>query len=129
MYLHLLNQHALFHHKFIWKLKVSLKIKIFFWYLHRRVILTKDNLAQKNWKGTQKCCFCYANEIIQYLLFDCRHAKQIWMIVYLATGLSPPKSVSHIFGNWLYILDDNMKKETMLGWLHYVGLSRDARMT
>jgi hypothetical protein len=37
------------------------------------------------------------------------------MIAYLATGLSPPKSVSHMFGNWLYILDDNMKKITMTG--------------
>jgi hypothetical protein len=32
MYLYLLNQHAPFYHKFIWKLKISLKIKIFFTY-------------------------------------------------------------------------------------------------
>jgi hypothetical protein len=30
VYLHLLNQHAPFRHKFIWKLKIPLKIKIFF---------------------------------------------------------------------------------------------------
>jgi hypothetical protein len=35
--------------------------------------------------------------------------------VYLTTGLSPPKSVSHMFGNWLHILDDNMKKITIAG--------------
>jgi hypothetical protein len=33
------------------------------------------------------------------------------MIVYLATGLSPPKSVFHMFENWLHILDGNMKKD------------------
>jgi hypothetical protein len=30
MYVHLLNQHAPFRHKFIWKLKIPFKIKIFF---------------------------------------------------------------------------------------------------
>ena len=41
MYLHKINQHAPFRHKLIWKLKISLKIKIFFWFLQRGVILTK----------------------------------------------------------------------------------------
>ena len=48
MYLHKMNQHAPFCHKLIWKLKIPLKIKIFFWYLQKGVILTKDNLVRKN---------------------------------------------------------------------------------
>jgi hypothetical protein len=115
MYLHLLNQHAPFRHKFHWKLKIPIKIKIFFWYLQRGIILTKDNLVRKNWKESQKCCFCNANETIKHLLFNCHHAKQIWRIVYLATGLPPPKSVPHMFGNWLHNQDDKMKKITMAG--------------
>jgi hypothetical protein len=115
MYHHLLNYHAPFRHKFIWKLKIPLKIKIFLWYLQRGIILTKDNLVRKNWKGSQKCCFYNTNEIIKHLLFDCHHAKQIWMIVYLATGLTPPNSVSYMFRNWLHFLDDKMKKITMAG--------------
>jgi hypothetical protein len=77
MYLYLLNQHAPFRHKIIWKLKIPFKIKIFFCYLQRGIILIKDNLVRKNWKRSQKCCFYNANEIIKYLLFDCHHAKQI----------------------------------------------------
>jgi hypothetical protein len=57
MYLHLLNQHALFHHKCIWKLKIPFKIKIFFWYLQRGIILTKDNLTMKNWKWSRSVAF------------------------------------------------------------------------
>jgi hypothetical protein len=34
------------------------------------------------------------------------------MIIYLAIGLPPPKSVSHMFGNWLHNQDDKMKKIT-----------------
>jgi hypothetical protein len=34
---------------------------------------------------------------------------------YVITGLSLSKYVSHMFENWLHILDDNMKKITMAG--------------
>jgi hypothetical protein len=57
IYLHLLNQHAPFRHTFIWKLKVPLEIKIFLWYLQRGIILTKDNLKRKNWKGVRSVAF------------------------------------------------------------------------
>jgi hypothetical protein len=34
-----------------WKAKLPLKIKIFLWYLKKGVVLTKDNLAKRKWKG------------------------------------------------------------------------------
>ena len=107
MYLHEMNQHAPFCHKLIWKLKIPLKIKIFFWYLQRGVILTKDNLLRKNWKGSLKCCFCNCNESITHLLFDCHHAKEVWRIVYLAIyRVNPIKIDFHMLGNWLSNFDD-----------------------
>ena len=42
---------------FRWKLKVPIKINIFCGFLFRGVILTKDNLAKKNWNGFQRCFF------------------------------------------------------------------------
>jgi len=115
MYLHKMNQHAPFCHKLIWKLKIPLKIKIFFWYLQRGVILTKDNLVRKNWKGSLKCCFYNCNESITHLLFDCHHAKEFWRIVYLATGLIPPRSVSHMLGNWLSNFSDKEGRVILVG--------------
>ena len=44
-YLYFIDRHPPFTHKLIWKLKVPLKIKIFFWFLRRGVVLPKDNLA------------------------------------------------------------------------------------
>jgi hypothetical protein len=41
-----------------WKAKIPLKIKIFLWYLRNGVVLTKDNLVKRHWKGCTKCCFC-----------------------------------------------------------------------
>jgi hypothetical protein len=48
MYNDLLSGHTVSLKKHIWKLKVPLKIKIFMWFLHKKVILTKDNLAKRN---------------------------------------------------------------------------------
>ena len=53
----------------VWKLKVSLKIKVFIWYIQRGVILTKDNLLKRRWKGGSKCCFCSKDETI-HLFFS-----------------------------------------------------------
>jgi hypothetical protein len=89
--------------------KLPLKIKIFLWYLQRGVILTKDDLAKRNWRDSKQCCFCNCDEIINHLLFNCHHAKEIWRIVYLATGLTPPKMATNMLGVWLYNLDqENM---------------------
>jgi hypothetical protein len=44
MYRHLLDGHTRYFKKYIWKIKVPLKIRIFMSFVHKKVILTKDNL-------------------------------------------------------------------------------------
>ena len=100
-YLYLLDTHPPFRHKLIWKLKIPLKIKIFLWFLQRGVVLTKDNLAKKNWTRSQRCCGCNSNETIKHLLLDCPYARMVWRIIFYATGLIPPRSISHMFDSWL----------------------------
>ena len=58
MYLDILNGQTRFPRKYIWKIKVPLNIKIFMWFLYRKVILTKDNLVKRNWNGNKCCCLC-----------------------------------------------------------------------
>jgi hypothetical protein len=48
MYLDMLNGNTVFLKKYIWKMKVPLKIKIFMWFVYRKEILTKDNLLKRN---------------------------------------------------------------------------------
>jgi hypothetical protein len=85
----------------IWKLSIPLKTKVFAWYLRRGVILTKDNLAKRNWLGCRRCVFCQEDETIKHLFFQCRFAKAIWSIIQIGSSLYPPRSVANIFGNWL----------------------------
>ena len=54
-------------------------------------------------------------ESITHLLFDCHHAKEVWRIVYLATGLTPPRSVSHMLENWLSNFSDKEGRVMLVG--------------
>ena len=51
-YLGLIYQNIPNTNKKLWELKIPLKIKIFLWYIKRGVILTKDNMARRNWQGS-----------------------------------------------------------------------------
>jgi hypothetical protein len=48
MYLDYMNGHYVFLRKYIWKIKVPLKIRIFMWFLYPKVLLTRDKLAKRN---------------------------------------------------------------------------------
>jgi exonuclease III len=119
MYLNAIDTHPPFQHRKIWKWKIPLKIKIFLWFLQRGVILTKDNLAKKNWKGSQECLCCNMNETIQHLFLDCPLAKMIWRIIFYATNLNQPRSIDHMFGNWL---NNYHKKIKPLIWVGLAAL-------
>lgn len=69
MYTDFMNGHTVYLKNYIWKLKVPLKVKIFMWFLHKKVTLTKDNLSKRNWNGCKKCVFCDHNESINHLFF------------------------------------------------------------
>jgi hypothetical protein len=49
MYLDILNGNIVYLRKYIWKIKVPLKIRIFMWFLDRKVTLTIDKLAKRKW--------------------------------------------------------------------------------
>jgi hypothetical protein len=80
---------------------VSLKIKIFMWYLIKGVVLTKDNLIKRIWQGNKKCVLCESNESIQHLFINCHFARFIWRLIHCCFGLHTPRCINHIFGNCL----------------------------
>ena len=85
------------------------------WYLYKGVILTKDNLARRQWQGDTKCCFCSSEESIQYLLFDYHYAKFMWRIVHISFNLKPPTSVQNLFTGWLEGLNRKRKSQILVG--------------
>jgi hypothetical protein len=55
------------HNNKLWKLKTPIRIKVFGWYLHMGVILTKDKLAKQHWHGSKKFIFYHHDETIKHL--------------------------------------------------------------
>ena len=97
MYADLMNGHTRFLRKYLWKLKVPLKIKIFMWFLHRKVLLTKDNLARRSWTGCTKCVFCQQEETVEHLFITCHFAKHIWRLIHFTFSIYPPTSITNLF--------------------------------
>ncbi|KAI4964718.1 hypothetical protein ZWY2020_059775 [Hordeum vulgare] len=101
--------------KHIWKVRVPLRIKVFLWFVHKGVILTKDNLVKRNWKGSPRCSFCPKVESIQHLFLDCPLAKHVWRSIHIAFNICPPVNLNSLFGTWLQGIDVQLAKSIRVG--------------
>jgi hypothetical protein len=91
-----------------WKIKIPLKIKVFTWYLHRGMILTKDNFAKCNWQGSKKS-MSFIIMTILFNLYSFSAARSIWPASQIDSTLYWPHSVANIFGNLLNGVDNRFK--------------------
>uniref|UniRef100_A0A453IUH4 Reverse transcriptase zinc-binding domain-containing protein n=1 Tax=Aegilops tauschii subsp. strangulata TaxID=200361 RepID=A0A453IUH4_AEGTS len=98
MYVDVINSSSIPSFKHVWAVKVPLKIKVFMWFVHKQVILTKENLTKRNWTGPTRCSFCDRDETIKHLFLDCPLAKILWPTVHIAFNITPPSSVNTLFG-------------------------------
>jgi hypothetical protein len=78
MYANMLDGHIRYLLKYLWKHKIPLKIKICIWLLSKKILLTRDNLAQRHWNGNTKCCFCDTEESVEHLFISCPFATLVW---------------------------------------------------
>ena len=85
------------------------------WFLHRKVLLTKDNLARRNWIGCKKCVFCDREESIEHLFFECNFSKMIWRVIQFTFNIKPPTTVSNMFSTWLDGIDKITKARIRIG--------------
>jgi hypothetical protein len=84
------------------------------------VILTKDNLAKRNWHGYRKRVFGRQDETIKHIFFQCRFARSVWSVIQVASTLYPPRSIANIFGNWLNGIDHRFKKHIRVGAIAFI---------
>jgi hypothetical protein len=115
MYNHYMNDYPRFLNKYLWKIKVPLKIKIFLWFLNHKVLLTKDNLAKRNWNGCQKCVFCDSMETVEHLFILCPFAQIIWRLIYYTFNITSPSNITNMFGRWLSGVDKTNKQRIRIG--------------
>jgi hypothetical protein len=104
----------------LWKLKLPLRIKVFGWYLRKEVILTKDNLAKRNWNESGTCVFYHQDETIKHLFFQYRFARSIWSVIQVASTLFLPCSITNKFVNWLNGIDNRFKEHIRVGAIVFI---------
>src|SRR5215216_3139770 len=115
MYLDIINSGSIPRSMHIWKVKVPLRIKVFMRFVHKQVILTKDNLAERNWTGSRRCSFCDHDESIIHLFLDCPMAKILWRSVHISFNITPPNSIHTLFGMWLNGVETEIAKHIHVG--------------
>jgi hypothetical protein len=77
MYADYMNRHTVFLKKYLWKIRVPLKIRIFMWFLYKKVISTKDNLVKRRWTGCTKCVFYGLRETIDHLFISYHFSRLV----------------------------------------------------
>jgi hypothetical protein len=75
-------------YKFLWKIKIPLRVKTFLWLVIKGSILTRDVLLQRGGKCEKKCLFCGCNETVSHLFFKCSLARYIWNVVSCTFGMN-----------------------------------------
>jgi hypothetical protein len=85
------------------------------WFLNRKEIRTKDNLAKRNWNGCKKCAFCDEEETIEHIFLKCKFATLIWRVVHLTFNMPPPSNIKNMFGKWLNGIDKFVKAQIRIG--------------
>jgi hypothetical protein len=98
-----------------WKAKIPLKIKNFLWYIRKGVILTRDNLAKRQWKGCTSCSFCSRQKTIQHLFSECPMDKMMWMTISFTFGIRAPTTVTNLFGPWLISFSNKQRNQVLIG--------------
>jgi hypothetical protein len=89
-------------YKFLWQVKIPLRVKTFLWMVLKKSILTRDVLLHRGGDCPAKCLFCGKNESINHLFFECPLARYLWNVVSCATGFNCQfQSADQCFNSWL----------------------------
>ena len=90
----------------VWRLKILLKIKIFFVFFKEALFSLK--ITQQNATGMEigHAVFVAKPETIHHLFFECSYAKFLWRAVHMILGINTPLHVLHLF-NTCYAMSDN----------------------
>jgi hypothetical protein len=78
-------------------------------------MLTKDNLAKRNWPGNLSCVFCDHEETINHLFCECIFAKTLWHIITPALGVKKPSNMQNGMGRWMRSCPNNLKSQFIVG--------------
>ena len=81
----------------LWKARLPLKIKVFFWQMCRDKLPTSVNIAKRNGPSNGSCVVCGEPETANHVFFQCHLARFVWSAVQEAIGQDwDPRSCSKL---------------------------------
>ena len=89
LYMEHMNGTTRVYKKYLWKLKMPLNIKLVMWFqfLDRKVLLTKDNPLKRQW--TRNVCYVDRMRLVSIFLSLASWYK-IWRLIYFTFNITPP---------------------------------------
>jgi hypothetical protein len=116
LYLYLSARRVNFPYKVLWKLRISLRIKVFCWLVIKNRVLTRNNLKNKGWKGNDLCEFCDNLESQNHLFFGCPLARYVWNVVGVALNINAmPSSCLELYRQCFASFSRIDRKVVMIG--------------
>ena len=89
-------------YRWIWGVKLPLKIQIFLWQMAQNAILTRDNMKKRLWPGEPCCSFGDKLETAQHLLFLCPVSRVVWRTVGSVLGTDCCPNTIWQYYVWMY---------------------------
>ena len=103
-------------YKFMWKIKIPLRVKTFIWLVLKKSILTGDVLLKRGGVCEKSCLFCGQDESIDHLFFRCPLARYVWNTVSVAVGVNcQAVDTQSCLTGWLDSFGKKMKKKMAVG--------------
>ncbi|WVZ79833.1 LOW QUALITY PROTEIN: hypothetical protein U9M48_027365, partial [Paspalum notatum var. saurae] len=108
-------------------LELSQEQDAFYWNLTPNgkflgIILTKYNLAKRNWQESLTCAFCHKEGTINHLFFECRLARSIWSVSQMATSFNPLQNIilsaAHWLSSWVILQQEEVQPLVAAGSRH-----------
>jgi hypothetical protein len=97
-----LQNYGVVPYKFMWKIKIPMRVKTFLWLILKKSILTRDVLLHRGGSCPKNCLFCGSNETIDHLFFACPLARYVWNVISVSFGFNRPFSnVQECVNIWL----------------------------
>ena len=101
LYLALNTDQVVWKHRKLWYAKIPLKEKVLMWLVFRNILLTRDNVAKRNWNGKDKSyTLCDHPETMEHLFSACVVTKFIWGFIRRAMGMHGIPYKIEDFSNW-----------------------------
>jgi hypothetical protein len=97
-----LQNYGVVPYKFMWKIKIPMRVKTFIWLILKKSILTRDVLLHRGGLCPKNCLLCGSNETIDHLFFACPLARYVWNVIIVSFGFNRPFSnVQECVNIWL----------------------------